>query len=497
MKFKKSIARFTAASLIALSASVVTTATFVASAQAQEPVEGRQFGSAAGQMVNDAQTLAQSDQFGAAISKLNEAIAIPNLNAYERSTVYTMLGHYYYEQDNVSQAIANNRNAINAGGLMPNENTSLEKNIAQLLIANGQYVEGAQALEAWVRKTGDRDPKNTTYIMQAWVQAEQYRQALPWAEQWFNAASPKERKHFDLLNFIYNDLGMQGRQADIIKEMIVRWPEDATLWENWISLLAQGGREQDAFEVNKMRYLAGTMTSESDIKKIVEYYQYYEMPFQAAVILEKEMNAQRVTQNADNLVRLSDLFRQAREYKRALPILKRAAESSGRSKSWANYGEALYQQGQCGEAETALRKAMDMGYDRGKSWMLIANCRYEEGQKEERPSCDGTTPEQRLASTKVKKNEAALEAFRKVPATARDYRSAQKWVDFVSGENRSFEFRCEEKAAIEKDLCMIKIENAYALEIIRGDWYLEDEDQKCMTFKAEYDELYTAQGSDK
>ncbi len=494
MNFKKSIAKITAVSLIALSATFVSTATFTPEAQAQA-VEGRQFGSASGQLVNDAQTLAQSEQYSAALSKLNEAIAMPDLNPYERSTIYTIMGHYYYQMDNVSQAIANNRNAINAGGLMPNEVTGLEKNIAQLLIASGQYVEGAQALEAWVRKTGDRDPKNTTYIMQAWVQAEQYRQALPWAEQWFNSANPKERKHFDLLNFLYNDLGMQGRQADIVKEMIVRWPEDNTLWDNWISLLAAGGREQDAFEVNKMRYLAGTMTTETDIKKIVEYYQYYEMPFQAALIMEKEMNANRISKNADNLVRLSDLFRQAREYKRALPILKEAANVSGRSKSWANYGEALYQQGQCAEAETALRKAMDLGYDRGKSWMLIANCRYEAGQKEQRPSCDGTTPEQRLASPKVKKNESALEAFRKVPATARDYRSAQKWVDFVTSENRSFEFRCEEKAAIEKDLCMIKIENAYALEIIRGGFFLDDEDQHCTTFKAEYDSLYTAEGA--
>lgn len=491
MKFKKSIARITAVSLVALSATFVTTATFTVAAEAQA-VEGRQFGSAAGQMVNDAQTLAASNQFGAAIGKLNEAISLPDLNAYERSTIYSVMGQYYYQQDNTAQAISNFENAINAGGLLPNESDSLDGNIAQLMIGNGQYVQGAQRLEAWVRRTGNTDPKFNEYIMQAWVQSEQFNQALPYAEKWFNSANPKERKHFDLLNFIYNDLGMQGRQADIIKEMIVRWPDDQNLWDSWISLLANGGREKDAFEVNKMRYLAGAMTSENDIKKIVEYYQYYEMPFQAAVIFEREMNAGRISKNANNLVRLSELFRQAREYKRALPILEQAANASGLSKSWAQYGEALYNQGICNDAETALKKAMDLGYDRGKSWMLIANCRYEDGQKEERPSCEGTTPEQRLASAKVKKNELALAAFRKVPATARDYRSAQKWIDFVSNENKSYEFRCEEKAQLRKDLCMIKIENSYKLEIIRGAFILADDDQYCMEYKDEYDEKYTS-----
>ena len=488
MKLKQTLIKISAAGILALSTSLAISTAVAPVAEAQ--AEGRQFGSAAGQIVNDAQQMAQSSQYSAAISKLNEALAIPELNPYERSTVYSMLGAYYYEMDDLGSALSNYQNAVSAGGLLPNEVSSYENNIAQLLIANGQYVEGAQRLEAWMRSQGREEPKYVQYVMQAWVQAEQYRNALPWAEKWFRNASPKERKHFDLLNFIYNDLGMQGRQADIIKEMIGRWPDDKSLWDSWISLLSMGGREQDAFEVNKMLYLAGQLNSENDIKKIVEYYQYYEMPFQAAQILEKEMNAGKVQQDAKNLVRLSELFRQAREYERALPILKRAAEASGRSKSWAQYGEALYNQGRCQEAETNLKKAMDMGYDRGKSWMLIANCRYEEGQKEERPSCVGTTSAQRMASNKVKLNEQALAAFRKVPATARDYRGAQKWIDFVTTENKSFETRCEEREKLAKDLCLIKIENAYKLEIIKGGFFLKDEDKHCSKFKAEYDAEY-------
>jgi len=489
MNWKRLIVKMSAVSLLGLSAALITSTEFVPSAEAQA-VEGRQFGSASGQIVNDAQTLGQASQYSAAISKLNEAIALPELNAYERSTIYSMMGTFFYQLDDLGSAISNFQNAINGGGLLPNESSSFENQIAQLLIADGRYVEGAQRLEAWIRNTGNNDPKYNTFVMQAYVKAEQYRSALPYAETWFRTASPKKREHFDLLNFLYNNLGMQGRQADIIKDMIIRWPEDKLLWDNWISLLSQGGRDKDAFEVNKMLYLAGTLTSESDIKKVVEYYQYYEMPFQAAQILEREMNAGRVQPDANNLVRLSELFRQAREYERALPILKRAAEASGRSKSWAQYGEALYNQGRCQEAETNLKRAMEMGYDRGKSWMLIANCRYEEGQKEERPSCVGTTPEQRMSTQKVKLNEQALTAFRKVPATAKDYRSAQKWIDFVSTENKSFETRCEERAKLAKDLCMIKIENAYKLEIIKGGFILKEDDKHCVKFKDEYDKEY-------
>jgi len=212
---------------------------------------------------------------------------MPDLNAYERSTIYQMQGASYYALDQYGPAISAFENAINAGGLLPNEADSLRVNIAQLMIGNGQYAQGAQMLENYLNRGGQSKPAYTEMLVQAWVQSENYSKALPWAEKWFRAASPKERKHFDLMNFLYNNLGMQGRQADIVKQMINRWPEDKTLWDAWASMLANGGREQEAFEVSKMLYLGGALTTEQDLMKVVQYYSFYDMPFQAAQIRSK------------------------------------------------------------------------------------------------------------------------------------------------------------------------------------------------------------------
>lgn len=460
------------------------------SALAQEGEAVRQFGSAAGQIVNAAQDLAASGQFSGAISKLGEAIALPDLTPFERSTTYSILAQYKFEMDDMPGAISAFENAIKAGGLSSKESSDFERQIALLHIRNEQYVMGAAKLESWAQKTGARDPKTTEYIMQAWIQAERYQKALPWAEKWFSAAAPKERRHFDLMNFLLHNSNLNGRQADLIKQMIMRWPDDRSLWDSWISLLAQDGREKDAFEVNKMLYLSGNLTSESEIKKIVEYYQYYEMPFQAGQIMEKEMNAGRIQVNASNLVRLSELFRQAREYERALPILEKAAQASKTGKSWARYGEALYNEGQCESAETVLKTSMDLGYDRGKSWMFVANCWYERGQTEKRPVCHRGVVVDRDGNKKIKLNEQALASFRKVPTSAKTYGAAQKWIDFVTTENKSFDNRCEEEWNILIDLCMMKIESGYKMSIITGKFELAEEDQHCMEFKDMYDKKY-------
>ncbi|MDB2438438.1 hypothetical protein N9W89_06950 [Hellea sp.] len=477
---------------VALAALMVTPSVMpsgLASAQEAEAPEGRQFSASAGEIVSAANELITANQFSAGLAKLNEALALPELNPYEKSIIYQLQGSSYYEMNQYGPAISSFENAINAGGLLPNEADALRVNIAQLLIANGQYAQGAQALENYINRGGAQKPAYTEMLVQAWVQSENYAKALPWAEKWFNAASPKERKHFDLMNFLYNNLGQQGRQADIVKQMINRWPEDKTLWDAWASMLANGGREEEAFEVSKMLYLGGALKDEQDLMKVVQYYSFYDMPFQAALILEKEMNAGRITRDSEKMVQLSSLFRQAREYKRAIPVLESAAASSGQAKLYADLGEALYNEGQCVKAETAFKDAINKGYDAGKSWMLIATCRYEDTQKEERIDCK-MTEAQKDAAPITKARQSAIQAFEQVPSSSREGRNAKKWISFIRAEREAVENRCIFEANVEKELCFAIIKGAYDNEVFVGKFEIDPKDQKCMAFKEEYDSKF-------
>lgn len=482
-----SLKRLLAGTALALSV-VGTVSVAFAPSTAYAQAEGRQFSSAAGEIVNAALQFINSNQHSAALGKLNEALALPTLNAYERGTIYQMQGASYYELNQYGPAISAFENSVNSGGLLPNEADSLRVNIAQLLIANGQYADGAQRLENYLNRGGQQKPQYVEMLTQAWVQSDNYSRALPWAEKWFNNANPKERKHFDLLNFLYNNLGQPGRQADIVKQMLNRWPEDKTLWDAWASMLANGGREQEAFEVNKMLYLGGALSNEDDLLKTVQYYSFYDMPFQAANILEQEMNSGRIRQTPDKLVQLSDLFRQAREYKRAIPILEKAASQSGTNKLYADLGEALYNEGQCEKAETAFKEAINRGFDSGKAWMLIGTCRYESSQKEARPVCKTTTKESRKTTPRALKRDSAIQAFNSVPSSSREGRNAKKWVSFIRAEGQAVEDRCKFEIDTVRELCYIKIKQAYDAEIFTGGFKLED--QNCAKFKDKYDSIF-------
>ena len=457
--------------------------------QREAPAESRQFSAANGQLVSEAQEFMESENYGAAIGKLNQMLG-NEANAYERSIAHQILGNAYYEQNDFNNAIRNFESAISSGGLLPNEAEQLRVNIAQLLIGNGQYERGAQMLEDYLARGGQRKPQYDEYIMQAWVQSDNYSRALPYAERWFAAAAPKERKHYDLLNFLYNNLNMPGKQADIVKEMIGRWPEDKTLWDAWASMLANGGREEEAFEVTKMLYLGGALRDEDDLAKVVQYYSFYDMPYQAAQILESEMQSGRLPRTSQRMEQLSNLWRQAREYDRAIPVLEQAAASGGTAKLYADLGEALYNEGQCVQAEEAFKNAISRGYDAGKAWMLIGTCRYENAQAEERPSCQVVDAGNLPGTDWARKRDVAVEAFKQVPGSSRESSAARKWSGFIADEAENLVERCEFEKTVDQERCFITIQRAYENAVFSGGFVLEGEDAKCEPYKAAFDEKY-------
>ena len=457
-------------------------------AQAQETsAPSRQFSAKTGEIVLKAQTHILAENYSAALDALGQALALADLNPFERATIYQMQGSSYYQLEQFEPAITAFEQAINSGGLTAKDVADTRLKIAQLLIVAGRHAQGAQALEAYLRGGGQEKPEFAEMLTQAWIQAEEYSRALPWGKKWFAAAAPKERKHFDLMNFLYNNLGQSAQQADIVKQMISRWPEDRDLWEAWASLFASTGQDEEAFAVTKLLYLGGALTTEPEISKVVQYYSYYDMPYQAAQILEKELNAGRVSRETERLVQLATLFRQAREYGRAIPVLEAATQSGGTGALYAQLGEALYNEGLCVRAETAFKKAIDRGYQAGKAWTLIATCRYEDVQEQEKLNCAMSETE-KSAAPKTKARRLAIAAFENVPSQSKESRDAKKWISFIKAERLTFDKRCEFEERVRREECFKDIRRAYEGQFVDGKFALGN--PECATYLEAYDKEF-------
>ncbi len=394
----------------------------------------RTFSTEIGEIALKAQEEMETDP-GAALQTINRGLE-RDASPYERYTLLRMRGSANYDLDRVPQAVADWQEALALNVATPQEASDLNVNIGQLLILSGEVERGAAILENWL---ANNPPKETVLmtLAQALAQADQERRALPYAEQAFEMASPKERKHFDLLNYLYNALNMPERQADIIREMLNRWPDDKNLWNGWVSMLSQGDRAREAFEVNKLMYVNGMLTTSDDVLRLVQYYSFFEVPFRGAQILEREMNAGRVEATQTNTELLINLWRQSREYDRAIPALREAAARSSSGELFEQLCEAHYSEGEYSEAEQACQQAIQKGglEAPGNDWVLIGNSRYERGQRE-----------------------GALEAFERGLDYSHSRSTARGWIDFINGEIAAEKAREDFAKTVEREECIITIE---------------------------------------
>lgn len=421
----------------------------------------RQFSSEAGALVNDALEDINAENHAQAILQLQTILAMPELSAYERSTLQQMLGSSYYEEGNYSAAIGAFEHAISACGLLPSEISALRVNIAQLLIANGRPAEGAQMLEDWAEDGGALQPKHIEFLWQAWSQAEQYDRALPWAEKWFEAANPKQRKHYDVLNFLYHNLQMPEEQAVIILQMLEQWPQEKGLWNALASLYAGNGKERDAFEVKISMYENGLLDTEAELLVLVQYYAYYDIPYWGAILLEREMNMGRIGETAAHLEQLADLWQQAREHKRAIPVLEAVANTTRRPISYLRLSEAYIHEGHCGKADQRLAKyAQQSGGDlqlmSAKLYGLLGACYYEKSQDFAQPGCDAAKT-MLAKNPRYRRQKQAIQAFNKSQAlhqVPNNQDTNTSWIKFIKAEQDLVQEKCAFRQKVEKQGCL-------------------------------------------
>jgi len=204
--------------------------------------------------------------------------------------------------------------------------------------------------------------------------------AVPWAEQVLAADgrnAPESVTQF--LIFLYDKTNQPGKKAALIERLLEQDPSKRIYWDAISGDYQKAGNDAKAFEVQKAMYLGGILQKEEEIERIVQFYNLLDAPYQAARILEKEMNAGRITKDYDNLELLANLYQVAREHEKAIPVITEAAGISSNGAMFERLGRSYIDLQQWEKAETALTQAINKGgvKDRGFAWVQIGQSRFE------------------------------------------------------------------------------------------------------------------------
>lgn len=357
-----------------------------ASAQQQECTED-QFGSTTGQLYLKAENqLMVEDNPQGALQALNELRSM-ELNCYEEGAVLRLSAAVKVQSGDYAGAVNDLKAALDRGYVAEKDKASTYFNIAQLYLQDEKVDLALDYMERWINAGGQPDRDQKWQLAVLYQRADQNQEALKWAEQVFEQDGPNaKREVYDFLIYLYDKTGQYGKKAQLLQQLLARNPNDRKIWDAIAGEFFRADELRMAFEVQKAMYLAGFLTKEDEIMRIVNFYNQFDVPYEAAKTLEKEMNAGRIEKDFEKLETLANLYQVAREYQKAIPVIEEAANMGG-AKAGAMYerlGRSYAELKEWENAERALTRAINAGglNDPGSAWVLIGQARYELGNIE-------------------------------------------------------------------------------------------------------------------
>jgi len=309
-----------------------------------------------------AQEALAAGKSGEALAALNELKGrLDRLSASEKAMMWQSFGYAYTQQEQYGAGIdAFEKCLAEKGGLPEQAVVNTRYNLAQLYLAQENYAKAIENFEIWFAAAENPSADAHYMLAAAYSQAEQPSKALPHARQAVAKAPAVKEPWLQLLLSLDFQLKEYGEAASVLRKLIAAFPKK-TYWMQLGSVYLESGDRKRALATMELAYEQGFLSSESELKNLVQLYLFNELPYAAAKLMEKELAAGRITSNVANWEMLGNTWLQARERKRAIPALERAAELSDDGNLFARLGQTHAAEEDWPAARKALASALAKG----------------------------------------------------------------------------------------------------------------------------------------
>jgi hypothetical protein len=356
-------------------------------------------------------------EYATAQRLLDELKANEKLSPYERAQVWNLQAYSFYLQERYPDAIRAYDQVMAQPELPEALIQSSLKTKAQLQFTQEDY-EGALATVRQLISMLE-EPAADVYMLegQALFQLTRYDDALEpikraitmYKEQ---GQIPKENWLL-LLRAIYLEKKDYENMVVVLKELLQHYPKD-TYMITYAAVIGELGDTKKQLAIYESLYENGMISDRpSYLTNLANLYLMHQLPYKAAVLLEKEMNAKAIESTDRNLRLLSQAWYSAREDDKAIPPLVQAARMTNDGELYVRIAQANLNLENWGEASAAARKGIQLGglKRQDTAYLMLG-----------------------MALLNEKKLEQARDAFAAAGRDNRSERAAQQWIRHVDSE---------------------------------------------------------------
>ena len=336
-----------------------------------------------------------------AMDILTNLLRRDDLRPFEQAQIIRLQAYVYAEKEDYDKSLDYLQRVFSLNALQPQDQLDLQFQIAQLYLATDNWNEGHQQLLRWFDNAEEMGfppgPSAHALLAQIYLyfaseterdspeEKQYYRKAEPHAEKAvLSAAEPRENWYQVYLSILLFD-DRYEESVPILEAMVYRFPEKKNYYRQLAALYAELKREEDSFHIQQIMFSKDMLEKHDELLRIAQLYLFYEVPYKAALILEKELESGRIKDEEKNWEQLANAWLSAREWKKAIPPLKKAAEMSEDGELFLRLGQTFMQEEDWKEAEEYIKYAIKKGDldNPGRAWLLLGITRNKKGIKYE------------------------------------------------------------------------------------------------------------------
>ncbi|MDO6427524.1 CDC27 family protein [Thalassotalea sp. 1_MG-2023] len=292
-----------------------------------------------------AQQIADEGDKAAGLAVLDEVKSrIDSMNSYEKAMLWNFYGFMYYADENTAKAVESFNQVIAEQAIPESLRMSTLYSLAQLSMQQQDYKQTLNYLTQWKAvNTKALTPQQHVLFAQVYYQAKHYKKSLTAIENAValtkqNGELPKEN-WLVLQRANYYELKQPEKVTEVM-ELMVKLFSKPEYWLQLAGMYGEIGREDKQMGAMESAWQAGFITKSQDIITLAQLYRYNNVPYKAAVLLEKEIAKGNVIANEKHLEMLAQSLMAAKEDQKAIPVLVKAAEIADSGKFDAQLAQA-------------------------------------------------------------------------------------------------------------------------------------------------------------
>ncbi|MEE8496156.1 MAG: tetratricopeptide repeat protein [Xanthomonadales bacterium] len=302
-------------------------------------------------------------RYDEAYRQLQKMLARAGKAAYLRSILNQALAQVEWSRENYNPALKYFEKAVELDALPDQAHFALMYQIAQLYFMQERYREALDKLALWFCNSPSDKITSSAFVLKASIYAQQgdYAETLKAIDTAIDMDDHPGEQWYQLKLASHYELEQYSQAMQTLELIITRWPHKKVYWTRLSQIYFNLEQDEKALAVMALAYRKGLLDTQGDITYLSNLYSNSDLPFKAALVLEKGIKDGVVASTRNHWTAVADSWYVAQEKENSLVAYEYAGKASKDGRIDLRRGYILIDLERWPEVLKALHEALGKG----------------------------------------------------------------------------------------------------------------------------------------